>query len=70
LYVLGALGGVAFVILVISDWGSYNDLANSAPFYLFVVARIVLVLLPSILLVIIGLIVGRRLKPFLAKSAR
>ena len=53
LIVAGAIV-VLFVGLLISDWFNYQSGANSAPFWVFILGRVVTILVPGLLVGAIG----------------
>lgn len=54
LYAVSILLIIAFVIILGADYFKYDNLNNSAPFYVFIITRIVEFVIPSIVIFIIG----------------
>lgn len=54
LYAFSILLIIAFVIILGADYFKYDNLNNSAPFYVFIITRIVEFVIPSIVIFIIG----------------
>lgn len=53
-YFISILLILGFIIRVVADYLKYNAINNSAPFYAFIIARIVEFLLPSAIIFIVG----------------
>ena len=47
---------LGFIFMVDTDWLTYYSMGNSAPFYVFILVRCLEFLLPSIILIILGLV--------------
>ncbi len=60
LYVVCIFLIIGFAIRLGIDYFKYDSLNNSAPFYVFVVERMVEFILPSIIVFIIGKIVKKK----------
>lgn len=53
---------IAFIIIVGIDYFNYNEIENSAPFYAFVLVRLLEFILPSIIIFIIAKILKKKYK--------
>ncbi len=62
LYIASILLVIAFVIRVIADWVVYDPVMNSAPFYVFVLARCVAYLPLAAVSLIAALIIQKKQK--------
>ena len=60
LYIISILLVIAFVIRVGADYYKYNTITNSAPFYAFVIARIIEFVIPSIIIFIVAKVVKKK----------
>ncbi len=62
LYVISIIFAAAFCVLVAFDAYKYSTTLNSAPFYVFVYARAIVFLLPSLITFIIGKVLHKKIK--------
>lgn len=53
LYFISILLIIGFIIFIVLDYLKY-DVSNSAPFYIFIIIRVIEFLLPSLICFIIG----------------
>lgn len=53
---------VCFVIKTIYDYGSYSSTLNSAPFYLWILANAICLVLPALILFIVGIVLKKKMK--------
>ena len=60
LYTISILLIIAFVIILGADYFKYDNLNNSAPFYTFIIARIIEFIIPSIIVLIIGKVMKKK----------
>lgn len=60
LYVISVMLILGFCIRLGVDYFKYNDLNNSAPFYTFIIIRVIEFLLPSIIVYIVARIVKKK----------
>ena len=51
---------VCFVIKTIYDYGSYSSTLNSAPFYLWILANAICLVLPALILFIVGIVLKKK----------
>ena len=51
---------VGFVIRLWADYFKYDNINNSAPFYTFVIERVVEFILPSIIVFIVGKVMKKK----------
>ena len=61
-YIISIIFAAAFCVLVAVDAYKYSSALNSAPFYVFVYARAIVFLLPSLITFIIGRILHKKTK--------
>lgn len=61
-YIASIMLAAAFCVLVAIDAYKYSTTLNSAPFYVFVYARAIVFLLPSLITFIIGRILHKKIK--------
>lgn len=61
-YILAIVLAAMFCILVAVDSYKYSTTLNSAPFYIFVLARAITFLLPALISFIIGRVIHRKNK--------
>lgn len=61
-YIVSIVLAAVFCILVAVDSYKYHTTLNSAPFYIFVLARAVVFLAPALIAFIAGRIIHKRLK--------
>ncbi len=54
LYAISILLIIAFVIIIVADYFKYDNLNNSAPFYVFIITRMIEFIMPSVVIFIIG----------------
>lgn len=54
LYAVGTLAIIAFTIRLGADYSKYDTANNSAPFYVFIIERVVEYILPGIAMFIAG----------------
>ena len=47
---------LGFIVILNLDWVTYYSMGNSAPFYVFILLRCLEFLLPSIVLIIVGIV--------------
>ena len=47
---------LGFIVLLNIDWITFYSMGNSAPFYVFILVRFLEFLLPSIILIIVGIV--------------
>lgn len=62
LYAVSALCIFAFVVCILVDIFKYDAVNNSAPFYVFIVQRVVVFLIPSIFFFLIGRLLKKAYK--------
>lgn len=60
LYIISLLLFFVFIIILCVDYANYNPFETSAPFYAFVIIRLVEFVVPSILLLLIGKIIKKK----------
>lgn len=60
LYIISLLLFFVFIIMICIDYANYNPFETSAPFYAFVIVRLVEFVVPSILLLLIGKIIKKK----------
>ena len=60
LYAISLLLMVVFITLTGMDWWKYDEALNSAPFYIFVVKRVIELVIPSIVIFIIARIIKKK----------
>lgn len=60
LYIISLLLFFVFIIMLCIDYANYNPFETSAPFYAFVIVRLVEFVVPSILLLLIGKIIKKK----------
>lgn len=60
LYAISAILLIAFVIILGIDYFNYNEINNSAPFYAFILVRILEFVVPSIIIAIIAKVVKKK----------
>ena len=60
LYTVSIIFIIGFIIIVGVDYFKYNNLNNSAPFYTFIIMRMIEFIIPSVLVFIIGKIVKNK----------
>ena len=60
LYIVALLLFFVFIIMLCIDYANYNPFETSAPFYAFVIVRLVEFVVPSILLLLIGKIIKKK----------
>lgn len=51
---------VCFVIKTIYDYRSYSSTLNSAPFYLWILANAICLVLPALILFIVGIVLKKK----------
>lgn len=61
-YIAAIMLAAAFCVLVAVDSYKYSATLNSAPFYIFVLARAITFLLPALIAFIVGIILHKKLK--------
>ncbi len=54
LYAVSILLIIAFVIILGVDYFKYDNINNSAPFYVFIITRMIEFIIPSVVIFIIG----------------
>ena len=54
LYAISILLIIAFVIIIVADYFKYDNLNNLAPFYVFIITRMIEFIMPSVVIFIIG----------------
>ena len=54
LYAVSILLIIAFVIILGVDYLKYDNINNSAPFYVFIITRMIEFIIPSVVIFIIG----------------
>lgn len=60
LYLISILLIVGAIIRLFVDYNKYDNINNSAPFYILIIERIVEFILPSIILFIVGKIMKKK----------
>lgn len=60
LYLISAMLVVAFAIRTMVDYLKYDPISNSAPFYIFVIARGIEYLLPGAIAFVAGMIAKKK----------
>lgn len=60
LYIVSIIFIIGFIIIIGVDYFKYDNLNNSAPFYTFIIIRIIEFIIPSILVFIIGKIIKNK----------
>lgn len=60
LYVISIFLIIVFIIMLVIDYFNYNIINNSAPFYAFILVRILEFLIPSVIIFIIAKIVKKK----------
>lgn len=60
LYIISLLLFFVFIIMLCIYYANYNPFETSAPFYAFVIVRLVEFVVPSILLLLIGKIIKKK----------
>ncbi len=60
LYIVSIIFIIGFIIIIGVDYFKYDNLNNSAPFYTFIIMRIIEFIIPSILVFIIGKIIKNK----------
>lgn len=51
---------IGFTIRLGADYFKYNNINNSAPFYTFIIERVVEFILPSIIIFIVGKVIKKK----------
>lgn len=62
LYGISIILLIGFAISLVTDYMQYNSYLNSAPFYVFVLVRVVEFVLPSVIVFIVARVVKRKTK--------
>lgn len=62
LYAICILLIIVFGIIVVIDYLKYNTINNSAPFYAFVIVRIVEFIIPGIICFIVGKLLKKKIE--------
>lgn len=60
LYAVGIFLIIGFIIRLGVDYFKYNTINNSAPFYTFIIERVVEFILPSVIVFIVGRIMKKK----------
>ena len=53
---------VVFIFKTVIDYLQYDEMVNSAPFYLWVVVNGIHFIIPAVILFVIGIVIGKRKK--------
>ena len=59
-YGLSLILFIVFIIKTVIEYGKYNSILNSAPFYIWVIVNIIYFIVPAIIALIIGLVLSRK----------
>ncbi len=62
LYIVSIFLIIGFAIRLGVDYSKYNTHSNSAPFYAFIIERVVEFIIPSIIVFIIGKVMKKKYK--------
>lgn len=60
LYAVSIFLIIWFAIRLGTDYFEYDDIANSAPFYVFIIERVVEFIIPSIIVFIVGTMMKKK----------
>lgn len=60
LYAVSVFLVVGFAIRLGADYFKYDDINNSAPFYIFIIERVIEFILPSIIVFIVAKVVKKK----------
>ena len=60
LYAVSILSLIGFIVRLGVDYFKYDNLNNSAPFYTFIMVRMIEFLIPSIAILIIGKVIKKK----------
>lgn len=60
MYVISTLLVVGFIIRTTVDYIQYNEIQNSAPFYIFILARALVFLLPAMISLVLASIFKKK----------
>ena len=60
LYAVSILSLIGFIVRLGADYFKYDNLNNSAPFYTFIMVRMIEFLIPSIAILIIGKVIKKK----------
>ena len=60
LYVVSIFLVIGFVIRLGVDYFKYNNISNSAPFYAFIIERVIEFIIPSIIVFIVAKVVKKK----------
>lgn len=61
-YTLSILLFLGFIIKTIIDYSQYNSTLNSAPFYIWIIANAIYLVVPSIVVLVVGLAIKNKTK--------
>lgn len=61
-YTLSILLFLGFIIKTIIDYSHYNSTLNSAPFYIWIIANAICLVVPSIVVLVVGLAIKNKTK--------
>jgi len=61
-YTLSILLFLGFIIETITDYSQYKSTLNSAPFYIWIIANIVYLIVPSIIVLVVGIVIKYKAK--------
>ncbi len=61
-YTLSILLFLGFIVKTIIDYSHYNSTLNSAPFYIWIIANAICLVVPSIVVLVVGLAIKNKTK--------